>query len=289
MDLKTKLDALYHRYQRPDFLASDPVEYVHRYPDPTDQEAVAIMAALCAYGGVTQIRASLQRLFSAIEDEAGTPSAWIRDGAKSSSPLWKIVGHRFNPKEDWIVLGKVLGQVWKDHGSVGQALGQHFQQNGGNLGAALSTLLSDWKKISKRFKARPSFDYFLTRPDRGSACKRWMMLLRWMVRQDAIDLGLWNRYGLRSDHLIMPLDTHTGRISQYLGLTQRKALDWRTAQEVTESLRRLDQADPVKYDFALSRLGILDLCQKRLRVEICSQCQLQFHCTYTRGNSQPPA
>jgi uncharacterized protein (TIGR02757 family) len=119
------------------------------------------------------------------------------------------------------------------------------------------------------------------------------MFLRWMGRRDGLDPGLWSEGGalaatlpegrfLRPDQLIIPLDTHTGRISQYLELTRRKSLNWLAAVEVTEALKLCDPADPVRYDFAMSRLGILDLCQKRFRMEICRNCELLQVCKFAR-------
>src|SRR5690606_28859172 len=89
-------------------------------------------------------------------------------------------------------------------------------------------------------------------------------------------------HGLRTDQLVMPLDTHTGRIGQYLRLTGRKSLNWKAALEVTENLRVCDDQDPVKYDFALARLGILDLCQRKYRAEICRQCELVRVCKFAQ-------
>jgi uncharacterized protein (TIGR02757 family) len=93
----------------------------------------------------------------------------------------------------------------------------------------------------------------LTSVAKASAMKRWMMYLRWMVRADALDMGLWKR--IEPSELIMPLDTHTFAVSRRLGLLQRKQCDLRAAVELTETLRKLDPEDPLKYDFALYRIG----------------------------------
>jgi uncharacterized protein (TIGR02757 family) len=93
-------------------------------------------------------------------------------------------------------------------------------------------------------------------PGRGSACKRLNLFLRWMVRRDEVDPGLW--YNVSSSILTVPLDVHMHRIGLRLGLTDRKQADIRTAAEITESFRRFSPEDPVKYDFALTRLGIRD-------------------------------
>ena len=104
--------------------------------------------------------------------------------------------------------------------------------------------------------------YLLCSPEKGSACKRMNLFLRWMVRRnDGIDFGLWE--DVSPSQLIIPLDTHVGRISRSIGLTKYKNTNWKAALEVTESLRAFDEADPVKYDFAFSRLGILGVCNPK--------------------------
>jgi uncharacterized protein (TIGR02757 family) len=102
------------------------------------------------------------------------------------------------------------------------------------------------------------------------------MLLRWLCRpDDGVDLGLWS--GISPARLIVPIDTHTARISRLLGMTRRRTPDWRMAQEVTENLRRLDPEDPVRYDFALSHLGISEGCTGK-EGEVCISCPVAGMC-----------
>jgi len=160
----------------------------------------------------------------------------------------------------------------------------------------LDQLMGDWTGWIPEMKLKPSssFYYFMTSPKDGSTCKRWCMLLRWMGRNDELDPGLWSKAGplldglepsqmLHASRLVIPLDTHTGRISQYLGLTERKSLNFKAAREVTENLKSVDPLDPTRFDFSLSRLGILDLCQRKYRAEICQQCQLLTGCRFARS------
>jgi endonuclease III len=88
--------------------------------------------------------------------------------------------------------------------------------------------------------------------------------------------------GIKSSQLVMPLDTHTGRISQYIGLTQRKTLNWLAAVEITDRLKEISPNDPTQYDFAMARLGILSLCQTKYRREICNQCELLTVCKFAK-------
>jgi uncharacterized protein (TIGR02757 family) len=117
------------------------------------------------------------------------------------------------------------------------------------------------------------------------------MFLRWMGRKDQLDPGLWSETGplrtaetyLHPSQLVLPLDTHTGRISQYLSLTSRKSLNWKAALEVTARLRKSDPLDPTRYDFALSRMGILEYCKRKYRPEICEACQLLPACRFAQA------
>jgi uncharacterized protein (TIGR02757 family) len=116
----------------------------------------------------------------------------------------------------------------------------------------------------------PGLSQFCPLPSKGSACKRFNLFLRWMIRDRDIDLGIWK--GVPKNKLIIPLDTHIARISRCLGLTKRRSQDWRTAVEVTGALRRFDPEDPLKYDFALCHHGISGLCRGERKKEICREC-----------------
>jgi uncharacterized protein (TIGR02757 family) len=300
------LERLYERYHHPNYLGSDPVEFVHRYSDPWDQESVALLGAVLAYGNVKQIRASVEAaLLRMREFEPRGPAAFVRRLGReaSRSELWETRQvfegwvHRFNVGIDLWILWRLLARSWETYGS----LGAHFLAGVPEfrtIEAPLDALIRNWLEWEPEARGElprsDSFFYLLTAPSSGSCCKRWCMFLRWMGRKDSVDPGLWTSAGalastfsregraLRSSQLILPLDTHTGRISQYLGLTSRKSLNWKAACEVTSRLQGCDPLDPVKYDFALARLGILDLCQKKYRVEICGACELLPECRFAQ-------
>jgi uncharacterized protein (TIGR02757 family) len=106
--------------------------------------------------------------------------------------------------------------------------------------------------------SRPGVGYFFARPSTGGACKRLNLFLRWMVRRDAVDLGVWTR--VKASQLIVPLDTHVIRVGRCLGLTRYKSPGWKMAADITRSLRGLDPKDPVKYDFSLCHIGMMNAC-----------------------------
>ena len=112
--------------------------------------------------------------------------------------------------------------------------------------------------LRRRLPARPGFWYFFTKPSGGSGCKRLNLFLRWMVRRDAVDPGGWT--GVRPAQLIVPLDTHIVRLGRCLRLTRYTSPGWKMAAEITASLRALDPIDPIRYDFALCHLGMMNAC-----------------------------
>ena len=149
----------------------------------------------------------------------------------------------------------------------------------GLIDFSAAVLAMDYSAVfgGREIPADSYFPFFFPSPASGSACKRLCMYLRWMVRPaDGIDLGLWRE--VSAAKLVIPVDAHIQRISRYLGLTNRKQADWRMAREITQALRRLDPADPVKYDFSLCHLGISEGCDGRDRVR-CTACPINELCT----------
>lgn len=269
-----KASELYHKRE---LLSSDPLEFVYQYSDPWDQEVVAIGAALLAYGNVKQIRASIRKW---LESFAGqSPQSWVRSlgteegiaQALSGLKGWK---HRFNKAQDLVTLFRLVERSWREYGTLGAHFTSRLEPSHTHIGSALESLMAEWGSWAREMgqKKSSSFHFFLTSPANGGCCKRWCMFLLWLGRKDELDPGLWTvltpeprgKYRatfkgrfVRPDQLIIPLDVHLGRISQSMALTRRKTTTWKTALEVTESLKQIDPQDPVRFDFALSRLGIV--------------------------------
>jgi uncharacterized protein (TIGR02757 family) len=124
-------------------------------------------------------------------------------------------------------------------------------------------------------KTSRGLKYLLVNPAQGSACKRLNLFLRWMVRDDGVDTGQWKSIG--KARLIVPIDVHMGRLCRILGFHNRKAVSLSTAVTITECFAEIEPADPVKYDFALSRIGIVENCNGQYR-NACRQCELFPFC-----------
>jgi uncharacterized protein (TIGR02757 family) len=247
--------------------ANDPIEFVHRYPDLADQELVALVASALAFGNVKALRAK-------IEDALGRIGPQVALAADDPAALarklrgWK---HRVYRDEDLARLLTGARRVQKASGSLGAALGRELDRTGD-----LREALSAWTGAIRREggldapSARRGGAHILADPGKGSAVKRLMLLLRWMARPaDGVDLGLWP---ISPAVLLVPVDTHIHKLSRNLGLTRRNDVSWKTAEEITAALRRFDPEDPVKYDFSLCHLGMLQRCPSRRDPARCDGC-----------------
>jgi len=174
----------------------------------------------------------------------------------------------------------VLRRMREEAGSLGGFFMQGYSEADPDIGPALASFSERARALARdvpapRTGSRPgSVSRFFASPRDGSACKRLNLYLRWMVRDgDGLDLGVWR--GVSRRQLVLPLDTHLVRLARALGLSRRKSPGWRMAVEATRSLALFDPDDPVKYDFSLSRLGILDRCLHGRDVLDCRRCPVR--------------
>jgi uncharacterized protein (TIGR02757 family) len=266
--------------------ARDPVEFLHRYTDPRDAEIAGLVAAALAFGNVTTLRASISR---ALERLGPHPAATVRTAgyAELSARLRGFV-HRTCRGRDLARMLAGAGGLLRSHGTLGAAMEERLRRHR-ELRLALGSWVADLRAGAgappRRRSGAGHPAELLPDPLRGSACKRLLLYLRWMVRPaDGVDLGLWN---VPPRILVIPLDTHVHRISINLGFTRRKDLSWRTAEEVTQALRQFDPDDPVGYDFALCHLGISRACPSRRDRIKCEGCGLREHCIRWIGDGRP--
>ncbi|MBE9529403.1 MAG: TIGR02757 family protein [Proteobacteria bacterium] len=274
------------------YLQSDPLCFVHRYSKREDQEVVGIIASSLAYGKVAGIKRSVERVLAIMGAHPASFAA--RFSPATHAPLFDGFVHRFNRGVDVACLIYFIRQMMEESGSIGEYFLKGYNTDdsrgdgGTGTGSPVKRALDTFTRSVLSLESAPVYGqkrlgkhagvrYFFPAPSNGSACKRLNLYLRWMVRPaDGLDLGLWT--GVDPADLIIPIDTHLGRISQNLGLTTRKSADWKCAEEVTARLARLDPKDPLKYDFALCRLGILDRCPKRVDPVKCAECIIREIC-----------
>jgi uncharacterized protein (TIGR02757 family) len=253
-------------------LDPDPILFPHRYADPRDAEVAAFIAASFAFGGVLQIRRFLERLFDVIDP---SPFEALTASRPVSKEAVKSLAHRFISPEGVHRFLFVVRECLLAHGSL-EGLYLHGREKDEpelrrDLGRFLSWFRGQWGENIPRQR-----DFLFPRPERGSACKRHNLFMRWMVRgPDGVDLGLWKAVSTRD--LVVPLDTHMALMGERLALTGRKVRDWRMAEEITSSLRTIRPEDPVAFDYPLTRIGILRVCTLRRRGD-CLSCTLAPLC-----------
>ncbi len=246
-NLKNKLEELYTYYNRRKFVHPDPLEFLYSYKNAQDRELVALIASSLAYGRVMQILKSVSKIL-----EIMTPSPYLfLTDVSEKELLNSFTGfrHRFTTGEDMSCMLMAAKKMLKEYGSLLNAFAAGYSESDENILPALSSFVR--RLVSGSGGQKNSL---IPIPDRGSACKRLILFLRWMVRKDSVDPGGWDL--ISPSKLIIPLDTHMYNICSGLKMTCRKQADMRTAIEITNEFKRIIPEDPVKYDFSLTRLGI---------------------------------
>lgn len=247
MALKDALDRLYSRYNHEKFIDPDPLVFLHRYDNTRDREVAGFIASALAFGGVRQIMGSVGTV---LERMGGSPADYILgNDRKEFYRDFSDFRHR------WASVGQLssilsgMRRVLRDFGSLEAAFDAGYGSEDEDTIPALTFLVSHLDSPGSCGN-----NCLLPSPARGSACKRLNLFLKWMVRKDRVDPGGWTC--VPPSKLIIPLDVHIYRIASLLGMTGRKQADLKTAREVTAQLRMIDDSDPAKYDFGLTRLGI---------------------------------
>lgn len=234
---------------------------VRRYTAPDDREVVGFCAAALAFGRVASVLQSIESLLAVMGPH---PAAFVRsfDVARSRAHLDPLV-HRWIRGRDLVALMLILQRMLQEAGTIERFFAAGDDPASPNIGPALDAFCARALDVNLtpaygRVPRRPGVCYFFPRPSSGSACKRLNLFLRWMVRRDGIDPGLWTR--VSPSRLIIPLDTHVIRLGRCLRLTRYRTPSWKMAAEITSSLRALDAADPVRYDFSLCHVGMMGAC-----------------------------
>src|SRR6478735_5019396 len=275
--MRASLERLYGDYNREDS-ASDPIHRVRPYRAAADREIAGFCAAALAFGRVASVLNSIDTLFRIMGPH---PAAFVRTfDPTAPHPELRAMVHRWTRGEDIAALLWVLRLMLEQSGSIERFFAKGLDPDAEDVGAALDrfstrALAFDVSPAYGRIPKRPGVCYFFPRPSAGSACKRLNLYLRWMVRADEVDLGVWTR--VPRAKLIVPLDTHVIRLGRCLRLTRYVSPGWKMAADITRSLRRLDPDDPVRFDFSLCHVGMMNACGFG-RKQGDSQCPLKGLC-----------
>lgn len=253
--LKNFLEQTVKKYNKKEFLDTDPISIVHKISGDKNRETAAFIVSIFAFGNVKSIKTTIQKVLQPMGDNA---YGFIKNYKKDRTTLFKGIVHRFIKEYDISCLINALHSILKEYGSIKDLFMRCYNKVGNmrKVAEGFSKISREiYRKNNDNFSER-TLRFMLPSPENGSACKRMNLFLRWMVRKDEIDLGIWK--GIEKNQLIIPLDTHIARISKSLGLTKRKTPGWNMAEEITENLKKFDPNDPLKYDFALTRVGMLN-------------------------------
>lgn len=235
------LEELYDKYNRREFVNPDPLLFLYDFSEFNDIEVVGLIASSLAYGNVKMILKNVKTVIDTIKKPYDYVLSRSYVEMKNDFKYFK---HRFTTGEEIAGLLYSLKKIFKKYGSLYNLFKLQLQHS--------ESLLNCVKIIfGKYFKESATL---IPDPEKGSACKRIFLFLRWMIRNDNVDIGIWK--GISCSQLIVPLDTHLLKISKILKLTNKKSASINTALEITKNFSRINPEDPVKYDFVLTRFGI---------------------------------
>lgn len=289
--LKSTLEKIFEKYESPEFLSSDPIEFPHSYSNPKDQEISGLIAALFSYGNVRAIKNHLQHLFELC---GNSPHEFLLK--ENLSRIRKeIRPYRFQKSSDILLFFRTLQEHLQNDSAQSLeplfSLAREKEFNltpreqklllqGGSLRQRILSFQIRFRAISKKIDSKGvnsyGYRFLVGQGIQTSSLKRYSMYLRWMVRKDFPDFGIYA--SVSPEELLYPLDVHIQRVANVLEISSRKTPDWKKAEEITAFFRRIFPEDPTRGDFALSRLGILRRCKSKYITELCGECQINPIC-----------
>jgi uncharacterized protein (TIGR02757 family) len=277
--LKPLLDDLYESFNMAD-AAEDPVQFLSGYADAADREIVAFIAGSLAFGRVASVKASIARVLA---EMGSRPAAYVRTfDVRRDAAAFETFVHRWTRGADVVALILMMQSMLQQSGSIEHFFAEGLPDDAEDVGPGLDAFSKRACAIDvraayggKRPPVRAGVRFFFPTPSGGSGCKRLNLFLRWMVRRDQVDPGGWRR--VTPAQLVVPLDTHVVRLGQCLQLTKYQSPGWKMAADITRTLRQLDPVDPVKYDFSLCHLGMMNACGFK-RPQRDHVCPLRGYC-----------
>lgn len=258
MNLAEKLNYHYKAFDKSQ-ISPDPLQFLHLYSDEKDIEVIGFIASVFAYGNVKQIINTLSKIVAASENY---PYNFVKN-FNSEIDAKKLTGikHRFYSEKDIVDLFSLLNLTYNKFDSLKNLFLKFYYEKDINLKNSISKFSNHFLELEKRRIRSQTlslgFKFMFPLPELGSACKRMNLFLRWMIRKDELDFGIWNQ--IPPNKLVIPVDTHVAHICRKLKLTRRKNISWKMAEEITGNLKKYDPIDPVKYDFAICHIGMRKL------------------------------
>jgi uncharacterized protein (TIGR02757 family) len=251
MKLKERLEIHYKAFDKSQ-ISPDPLEILHVFESDLNKEALGLISSIFAYGNIRQIIKSQERILMATGND---PHKFILNLNHDDENKLKLITHRFYTGNDTVQLFRTLNHIYNDYGSIKNYFLRYYNPNDKNLRNTIEGFSNSLiNYLGRKNSLTHGTRFMFPLPSAGRACKRMNLFLRWMVRKDELDFGIWNE--IPPAKLIIPVDTHIARICKELKLTRLGNVSWKMAEEITDNLRKFDANDPVKYDFAICHIGM---------------------------------
>ena len=247
-ELKELLEQLHDKYNRPEFIEPDPIRIPHSFSDKADKEIAGFFASTIAWGNRKAIVKSAQRMMQYMDY---APADFVRNASEKDLATLQSYVHRTFNGQDFTDFVLAIRGITERFGGIGDYFENEYERT-----KDLAAVLSSFRREFFSCEHNTHCEKHLSSIDKGAACKRLNMYLRWFVRHDdrGVDFGLWRKIPMSA--LYLPLDIHTGNMGRALGLLSRRQSDWKATVEITENLRKFDAEDPVRYDYSLFGAGI---------------------------------
>ena len=246
--LKSLLEELHDKFNCEEFIEEDPISVPHSFSRREDREIAGLLASTIAWGNRKAIVKSAHRMMRYMDN---APYDFVVNASEHELQSLSSYVHRTFNGEDFKDFVCAMRHIISRWGGIGEFFEQRYAATGD-----LRVVLSEFRREFHAAEHNTHSEKHMSSIDKGAACKRLCMYLRWMVREDShgVDFGLWRKIPMSA--LYMPLDIHTGRMGRSLGLLSRKQSDWKAVEELTDALRAFDASDPVRYDYSLFGVGI---------------------------------
>lgn len=250
LELKEFLEEKYKLYANPKFVKDDPIQIPHRYSKKEDIEISGLLTSTIAWGNRKMIIYNADRLLRKMGE---SPYEFVLNFDENDHHLFNNFVHRTFNQLDCINYIEVLKRIYVDKAGLEHVFTRGFERD-----HSVKSAIDKFRSMFIKYDANEHTLKHVPNVYNGSAAKRINMFLRWMVRPsiEGVDFGIWKK--IPSSALMMPLDTHSGRVARSLGILSRNQNDWKSVEELTVLLREFDSNDPVKYDYALFGLGVFE-------------------------------
>ena len=247
-ELRELLEHLHDKYNRQEFIEPDPISIPHSFSDRHDREIAGFLAAAIAWGNRKAIVKSARRMMSYMDNASAD---FVRNASHQELAHLQSYVHRTFNGQDFTDFVLCMRHIMEQYGGIGEFFESRYEAT-----QDMTKVLSEFRREFFSCDHNPHCEKHISSIDKGAACKRLNMYLRWFVRHDerGVDFGLWRKIPMSA--LYLPLDVHTGNMGRALGLLTRKQSDWKATAEITAALREFNAEDPVRYDYSLFGAGI---------------------------------